>query len=64
MIQRDVATREECEAALRQLSDEDYDRLEKIARLRAIGLHAVACARGRPSLKPSKGYSTEEAVGL
>ena len=42
MIQRDVATREECEAALRQLSDEDYDRLEKIARLRAIGLHAVA----------------------
>ena len=42
MMQRDVATQKECAAALRQLSDEDYERLEKIARLRVTGLHAVA----------------------
>ena len=42
VVQRDVATREECAEALRALSDEDYERLEKIARLRVIGLHAVA----------------------
>lgn len=41
VVQREVATREECAEALRQLSDEDYVRLEKIARLRVIGLHAV-----------------------
>ena len=42
VVQRDMATREECAEALRALSDEDYERLEKIARLRVIGLHAVA----------------------
>ena len=41
VAQREIATREECAEALRQLSDEDYERLEKIARLRVIGLHAV-----------------------
>jgi len=42
VAQRDMATREECAEALRALSDEDYERLEKIARLRVTGLHAVA----------------------
>ena len=42
VVQREVANREECAEALRRLSDEDYERLEKIARLRVIGLHAVA----------------------
>ena len=42
VVQRDIATREECAEGLRQLSDEDYERLEKIARLRATGLNAVA----------------------
>ena len=42
VVQREIATREECAEALRRLSDEDYERLEKIARLRVIGLHAVA----------------------
>lgn len=42
VVQREMATREECAEALRQLSDEDHERLEKIARLRATGLHAVA----------------------
>ena len=42
VVQREIATREECAKALGQLSDEDYERLEKIARLRVIGLHAVA----------------------
>ena len=41
VVQRDMATREECAEALRALSDKDYERLEKIARLRVIGLHAV-----------------------
>ena len=40
--QREIATREECAEALGLLSDEDYVRLEKIARLRVVGLHAVA----------------------
>ena len=42
VAQREIATREECAEALRALSDKDYERLEKIARLRVIGLHAVA----------------------
>ena len=42
VVQRGIATREECAEALRALSDEDCERLEKIARLRVIGLHAVA----------------------
>ena len=42
VVQREIATREECAEALGQLSDEDYERLEKIARLRVVGLHAVA----------------------
>jgi len=42
VVQRDMATREECAEALRALSDEDYERLEKIARLRVTGLHSVA----------------------
>ena len=41
MVQQEIATREECAEGLRQLSEEDYHRLEKIARLRATGLHAV-----------------------
>ena len=41
VVQREIATRKECAEALRRLSDEDYERLEKIARLRVIGLHAV-----------------------
>ena len=39
--QREIATRKQCAEALCRLSDEDYERLEKIARLRVIGLHAV-----------------------
>ena len=42
VVQREIATQEEYAEALGQLSDEDYERLEKIARLRVIGLHAVA----------------------
>ena len=42
VVQPEIATREECAEALRQLSDEDYEWLEKIARLRVTGLHAVA----------------------
>ncbi|MCY3820601.1 MAG: hypothetical protein OXH52_14770 [Gammaproteobacteria bacterium] len=42
VVQRELATSEECAEALRQLSDEDHERLEKIARLRVMGLHAVA----------------------
>ncbi len=38
---RDVATLEESAAALRRLSDGELRRLEQLARLRAIGLHAV-----------------------
>ena len=38
---REVATREESAAALRRLSDTDLLRLEQLARLRVIGLHAV-----------------------
>ena len=41
VVQREIATRKECAEALRRLSDEDYERLEKLARLRVIGLHAV-----------------------
>ena len=39
--QRDVATKDEIAAALRCLSDADLRRLERIARIRVIGLHAV-----------------------
>ena len=38
---RELATAEESAAALRRLSDTDLLRLEQLARLRAIGLHAV-----------------------
>ena len=38
---RDVATVEECVEGLRQLSDDDLRRLEQVARIRAMGLHAV-----------------------
>ena len=38
---RETATQEECAASLGQLSDADIRRLEQLARLRAIGLHAV-----------------------
>ena len=38
---REVATAQECAAALRRLSDGDLRRLEQLARLRVIGLHAV-----------------------
>ena len=41
-VQQELATQEECAEELRQLSGEDYERLEKIARLRVTGLHAVA----------------------
>ena len=39
--QREVATKDEIAAALRCLSDADLRRLERIARIRVIGLHAV-----------------------
>ncbi len=39
--QREVATKDESAVALRQLSDADLLRLERIARIRVIGLHAV-----------------------
>ena len=42
MVQRKMATWEECVGGLRQLSEEDYQRLETLARLRATGLYAVA----------------------
>lgn len=42
VVQRAMATSDECAEALRGLSDEDHERLEKIARLRVVGLHAVA----------------------
>ncbi len=38
---RDVATAEEIVTALRQLSDGDLRRLEQLARLRVVGLHAM-----------------------
>ena len=38
---RQVATKDEIAAALRCLSDADLRRLERIARIRVIGLHAV-----------------------
>ena len=41
LLHRETATKEECAAALRRLSDADIRRLEQLARLRAIGLHAV-----------------------
>ena len=41
VVQPEFATRDECVEALGQLSDEDYERLGKIARLRVMGLHAV-----------------------
>ena len=41
LARRDVATPEESVAALRRLSDGDLRRLERLARLRVIGLHAV-----------------------
>ena len=41
LARREVATTEESVAALRQLSDDDLRRLEQLARLRVIGLHAV-----------------------
>ena len=41
LAQREVATIDEAAAALRRLSDADLRRLERIARLRAIGLNAL-----------------------
>ena len=41
LVQRDTVTREECAEALRRLTDSDLQRLEQLARLRVIGLHAV-----------------------
>lgn len=41
LVHRETATLEECATALRRLSDADVRRLEQLARLRAIGLHAV-----------------------
>ena len=41
LVCREVATTEESVAALRQLSDDDLRRLEQLARLRVVGLHAV-----------------------
>lgn len=38
---RDVATVEECVEGLRRLSDDDLRKLGQVARIRAIGLHAV-----------------------
>ena len=38
---RDVATVEECVEGLRQLSDDDLQKLGQVARIRAMGLHAV-----------------------
>ncbi len=42
LARQDVANREECATALRQLSDGELRQLEQVARLRVIGLHAVA----------------------
>ena len=39
--QREVATKDEIVAALRRLSDADLRRLERIARIRVVGLNAV-----------------------
>ena len=41
LVHRETATQEECAAALRGLSDAEIHRLEQLARLRVIGLHAV-----------------------
>ncbi len=41
LARRDLATSEECAAALRRLSDDDLRRLEQLARLRVTGLHAL-----------------------
>ena len=41
LARRDVATRAESAEALRRLSDDDLRRLEQLARLRVMGLHAV-----------------------
>ena len=41
LARRDVATTAESAEALRRLSDDDLRRLQQLARLRVIGLHAV-----------------------
>ena len=41
MVQRETATREECAAALHELSEADLRRLDELARLRAAGLASV-----------------------
>ena len=41
VVEREIATRKEVAEALHSLSDEDHERLEKVARLRVIGLNAV-----------------------
>ena len=38
---REVATIDECVIGLHQLSDDDLRRLDQVARIRALGLHAV-----------------------
>ena len=41
LVQRETATTEECAAALRALSDADLQRVEELARLRAVGLASL-----------------------